>query len=54
LLIGIGIPLAILPSIVPTTAFLWTASILLWGLAVIIGFVQSIAFEELVEGVPHR
>jgi amino acid transporter len=53
LLIGIGIPLAILPSIVPTTMFLWAASIVLWGLAVVQGFIQNMAFGELAVAFPN-
>lgn len=53
LLIGIGIPLAILPSIVPTTFFLWAASILLWGMSVVQGFVQNMAFGELAAAFPN-
>jgi amino acid transporter len=53
LLIGIGIPLAILPSIVPTTMFLWAASIVLWGLCVVQGFIQNMAFGELAVAFPH-
>jgi len=46
-LIGIGIPLAIIPSIGITVNLLWAASILLWGLSVVQGFVQNMAFAEL-------
>jgi amino acid transporter len=53
LLIGIGIPLAILPSLVTTTMFLWAASILLWGLAVVQGFIQNMAFGELAVAFPN-
>ncbi len=53
LLIGIGIPLAILPSIGATTSALWAASIVLWGLSVVQGFLQNMAFAELATAFPH-
>ncbi len=53
LLIGIGIPLAILPSIVTTSMLLWGASILLWGLSVLQGFAQNMAFGELAAAFPN-
>jgi amino acid transporter len=52
-LIGIGIPLAIIPSIGITVDLLWAASILLWGLSVIQGFLQNMAFAELATAFPN-
>lgn len=52
-LIGIGIPLAIIPSIGITVQLLWAASILLWGLSVIQGFIQNMAFAELATTFPN-
>lgn len=52
-LIGIGIPLAIIPSIGITTSLLWAASILLWGLSVCQGFLQNMAFGELATTFPN-
>lgn len=53
LLIGIGIPLAIIPSIGITTSLLWAASIALWGMCVIQGFIQNMAFAELATAFPN-
>ncbi|MDW5562320.1 MAG: APC family permease [Methanomassiliicoccus sp.] len=52
-LIGIGIPLAIIPSIGITVELLWAASVLLWGLSVIQGFIQNMAFAELATTFPN-
>ena len=51
-LIAIGIPLAIIPLIGFTVSFLWAASIVLWGLSVVQGFLQNIAFGELATAFP--
>ncbi len=52
LLIGIGIPLAIIPTIGYTVSYLWAASILLWGLSVVQGFLQNMAFGEIATAFP--
>jgi amino acid transporter len=52
-LIAIGIPLAIIPSIGLTTGILWGASILLWGMSVLQGFLQNMAFGELATTFPN-
>jgi amino acid transporter len=52
-LIGIGIPLAIIPVLGFTVTVLWAASILLWGLSVIQGFIQNMAFGELATTFPN-
>lgn len=50
--LALGIPLAILPTIGYTVSFLWSASILLWGLSVVQGFLQNVAFGELACAYP--
>jgi amino acid transporter len=52
-LIAIGIPLAIIPTIGYTVSFLWAASIILWGMSVIQGFLQNMAFGELATAFPN-
>lgn len=52
-LIGIGIPITILPTLGYTVSFLWAASIVLWGMSVVQGFLQNIAFGELATMFPH-
>ena len=52
-LIAIGIPLAIIPSIGLTTGLLCGASILLWGMSVLQGFLQNMAFGELATTFPN-
>ena len=51
-LIAIGIPLAIIPSIGLTTGLLWGFSIVLWGMCVLQGFLQNMAFGELATTFP--
>ena len=51
--LAIGIPMAILPILGLTTFYLWGASILLWGLSVIQGFLQNMAFGELATAFPN-
>ena len=52
-LIAIGIPIAILPTLGFTVSFLWAASIILWGMSVIQGFLQNMAFGELATAFPN-
>jgi amino acid transporter len=52
-LIAIGIPLAIIPTIGITVNLLWAASILLWGMSVLQGFLQNMAFGELATAFPN-
>jgi len=51
--IAIGIPIAILPTLGYTVSFLWAASIILWGMSVIQGFLQNMAFGELATAFPN-
>lgn len=52
-LIAIGIPLAIIPTIGLTVNLLWAASIVLWGMSVLQGFLQNMAFGELATAFPN-
>ena len=52
-LIAIGIPLAIIPTIGLTVNLLWAASIILWGMSVLQGFLQNMAFGELATTFPN-
>jgi amino acid transporter len=52
LVIALGVPLLILPSIGYTASYLWGAAILLWGLSVFQGFMQNIAYGELATAFP--
>ncbi|MCL2296006.1 MAG: APC family permease [Methanomassiliicoccaceae archaeon] len=57
-LIVLGIPVLILPSLFDVSGILWAFSIVAWTVSVIQGFVQNIAFGELIttfpdaEGIP--
>jgi amino acid transporter len=51
--IAIGIPMAILPTLGYTVSYLWAASILLWSMSVIQGFLQNMAFGELATTFPN-
>ncbi len=51
--IAIGIPMAILPTLGYTVSYLWAASILLWSMSVIQGFLQNMAFGELATAFPN-
>lgn len=51
--IGIGIPITILPTLGYTVSFLWAASIILWGMSVMQGFLQNMAFGELATAYPN-
>ncbi len=53
LMIGMGIPLAIIPTIGFTAYYLWAASIVLWALSVAQGFLQNMAFGELATTFPN-
>lgn len=52
-LIAIGIPICILPTLGFTVSYLWAASIVLWGMSVIQGFLQNMAFGELATAFPN-
>lgn len=47
MLIALGVPILILPSIGYTAGYLWGFSIILWILSVLQGFVQNSAFGEM-------
>ncbi|MCL1811725.1 MAG: APC family permease [Methanomassiliicoccaceae archaeon] len=57
-LIVLGIPVLILPSLFDVSGILWAFSIVAWTVSVIQGFIQNIAFGELIttfpdaEGIP--
>ncbi len=53
-LIALGIPIAILPTLGFTVSILWAASIVLWGLSVVQGFLQNMAFGELATAFPNH
>ena len=57
-LIVLGIPVLILPSLFDVSGILWAFSIVAWTMSVVQGFMQNIAFGELIttfpdaEGIP--
>ena len=57
-LIVLGIPVLILPSLFDVSGILWAFSIVAWTVSVVQGFIQNIAFGELIttfpdaEGIP--
>ncbi|MEI6795426.1 MAG: APC family permease [Methanomassiliicoccales archaeon] len=53
-LIGIGIPLTIVPTIGITSYELWGASIILWIMSVVQGFLQNMAFAEMSTAFPNH
>lgn len=52
LAIALGVPLLILPSIGYLTNYVWAFSIIIWGLTVLLGFLQNTAFGELATVLP--
>lgn len=52
LAIALGVPLLILPSIGYLTNYVWACSIIIWGLTVLLGFLQNTAFGELATLLP--
>ncbi|HCX60138.1 MAG TPA: amino acid permease, partial [Candidatus Cloacimonas sp.] len=46
MLIALGVPILILPSIGYSAGYLWGFSIVMWILSVLQGFVQNAAFGE--------
>jgi len=52
LAISIGVPLLILPSIGYFTGWLWAFAIVAWGLSVLQGFAQNLAYSELATAFP--
>jgi amino acid transporter len=53
LAIAIGVPLLILPSIGYFAGYLWSFAIVVWGLSVLQGFMQNIAYGELATTFPN-
>jgi amino acid transporter len=52
LAISLGVPLLILPSIGYLTGYLWAFSIIVWGLTVLLGFLQNTSFGEMATVFP--
>ncbi|MGE0014627.1 MAG: APC family permease [Candidatus Methanomethylophilaceae archaeon] len=52
MLIALGVPILILPSIGYSAGYLWGFSIVLWILSVLQGFVQNAAFGEMTTTFP--
>ncbi len=52
LMIAVGVPLLILPSIGYTASYLWAAAIILWVASVLQGFMQNIAYGEMATAFP--
>jgi len=53
LAIAIGVPLLILPSIGYFAGYLWSFAIVVWGLSVLQGFMQNLAYGELATAFPN-
>ncbi len=53
LAIAIGVPLLILPSIGYFASYLWAFAIVVWGLSVLQGFMQNLAYGELATTFPN-
>lgn len=53
LAIALGVPLLILPSIGYLTNYVWAFSIMIWGLTVLLGFFQNLAYGELATALPQ-
>lgn len=51
--IALGVPLLILPSIGYFTAYVYSAAILVWILSTVQGFLQNIAYAEMVIAFPQ-
>jgi amino acid transporter len=52
MLIALGVPVLILPSIYDVADILWAFSIFLWTMSVIQGFIQNVAFGEMTTVFP--
>ena len=50
--IALGVPLLILPSLYDVSTILWGMCILIWVLSVVQGFIQNIAYGEMVTAFP--
>ncbi|MDR1404609.1 MAG: APC family permease [Candidatus Methanoplasma sp.] len=51
--IALGVPLLILPSIFDVSSIVWGLCILVWSLSVLQGFVQNLAYGEMVTVFPN-
>lgn len=51
--IALGVPLLILPSIGTFATYLWAFAIIAWGLSVVQGFLQNMAYGELATMFPN-
>jgi amino acid transporter len=52
LAISLGVPLLILPSIGYLTGYAWAFSIMIWGLTVLLGFLQNTSYAEMATVFP--
>ena len=52
LFIALGVPLLILPSLYDVSSIIWGMCILVWTVSVIQGFVQNLAYGEMVTAFP--
>lgn len=50
--IALGVPLLIMPSIVYFSTYMWAFSIIIWGISVIQGFIQNLAYGEMAVAFP--
>lgn len=50
--IALGVPLLILPSLYDVGSIVWGLCILVWSLSVVQGFVQNLAYGEMVTALP--
>ncbi|QHI71130.1 APC family permease [Aminipila terrae] len=50
--ISLGVPMLILPSIVYFTDYMWAFSIVVWGISILQGFVQNLAYAEMAVDFP--
>jgi amino acid transporter len=52
MLIALGVPILILPSLYDVAGILWAFSILMWTVSVLQGFLQNTAYGEMVTAFP--
>ena len=52
LLVALGVPMLILPSLYDVAGILWAFSIILWTVSVLQGFLQNTAYGEMVTAFP--
>jgi len=51
--IALGVPLLILPSIYDVSSIVWGLCIAVWSISVLQGFVQNLAYGEMVTVFPR-